>query len=323
MNNLTQKEYFKMGKALLKEEKSKSFIKQVATIKNQILNLKIINTMVEDNVYLNIVDNKVNQSYSQKLQNKDKQLQIRIVLKGEFEKIDHITNKKKKYKENEITVEYKENVNESLLNEEGQHIKYICITLNKEYLDENEFFYEILKENYNERFYEPDLKNRFQELFEREYTDGLDKIYLRNKTMETILYVVEELKKKQEQKYATLDDEDIKRIKKSRLILENSIHEQITIAILAKKVALNQSKLKSGFKMIFNKTIHEYLKDIRLKKAIEYLKTTNYSIKEISLMVGYTNQGSFSYAFSNRYECSPKDIQKKLNYEKVIPICEI
>lgn len=313
MNNLSQSEYFNVGKVLLKEEKSKSFIKQVAIINNQFINLRIINAMVEENIYLNVVDNKIKQSYIQKLPCKDKHLQIRIILQGEFEKINHLTNEKVKYKENEISAEYNEDINESLLNQEGQHIKYMCITLNKKYLDENDFLYDILKEYFNEKFYEPDLKTRFVKLFERDYTSGLDKLYLKNKTMEIILYVLEELQKKQELKLTSLNEEDIKRVKKAKVFLQHSFYKQITIPLLAKKVALNQSKLKKGFKEIYNKTVHEYLKDIRLEKAIEYLKTDKYSVKEVSSMVGYTNQGSFSYAFSNRYNFLPKDIQKKPN----------
>lgn len=311
MNKLAHKEYFNVGKILIKEEKNKSFIKQVAMINNQFIDLRILNTMVEENVYLNIVDNKVKQSYIQKLSSKDKQLKIRVILKGEFEKINHNTNEKIRYKENEISVEYNENINESLSNKEGQHIKYICITLNKKYLDENDFLYDILKQYFSQKFYEPDLENRFVELFKREYSSGLDKIYLRNKTMEIILYVLEEVQKIQKLNLSSLNEEDIKRIKNASIYIQNSFFEQITIPYLSKKVALNQSKLKRGFKEIYNKTIHEYLKDIRLEKATEYLKSNKYSIKEVSSMVGYTNQGSFSYAFSNRYKFLPKDIQKK------------
>ena len=50
-----------------------------------------------------------------------------------------------------------------------------------------------------------------------------------------------------------------------------------------------------------------------IAQAEEFLKSNKYSIKEVALMSGYTNQGSFSYAFSSRYKCLPKDISKKSN----------
>ena len=313
MTKLSRSELFKTGKVLVKKEESKSFIKQIATINNQFIDLKIINAMVEDNIYLNIVDNNIKQSHIQKLRTKDKQLQIRIILDGKLEKLNHLTNEKRVYNKDEISLEYEEDVEESLLNKQGLHLKYICITLDEKYLNENGFFFDIFKNNFCKKFYEPNLENKFSELFNREYTSGIDKIYLKNKTMEIILYVLEKIQKMETIVLNGLNEEDIKRIKKSKEILEESFHENITITILAKKVALNQTKLKKGFKLLFNKTIHEYLKDLRLEKAVQYLITNKYSIKEISLMVGYTNQGSFSYAFSNKFNCSPKDIQKKSN----------
>lgn len=311
MNKLSRSEIFKTGKVLVKKEESKSFIKQIATINNQFIDLKIINAMVEDNIYLNIVDNNIKQSHIQKLRIKDKQLQIRIIIQGMLEKLNHSRNEKRVYNKNEISIEYEENVEESLLNKQNQHLKYICITLDEKYLSENEFLNDIFKNHFCKKFYEPDLENRFYELFNREYTSGLDKIYLKNKTMEIILYVIDKIKKIDELNLIGLNDEDINRIKKAKIIMEESFHENITIMILAKKVALNQTKLKKGFKQLFAKTIHEYLKNLRLQKAVEYLKINKYSVKEVSLMVGYTNQGSFSYAFSNKFNCSPKVIQKK------------
>lgn len=308
MNNLSRSKLFETGKILLNEEKGKSFRKQIASINNQFMELKIINAMVEDNIYLNIVDNKIKQSYIQKLLNKNKHFQIRIILEGKLEKLDHSTNKKIIYNENEMSIEYQRDVAQSLLNKQGQHTKYVCITLNEEYLNENGFFSDILRENLNEKIYEPDIKRKFEELFTREYTSGLDKLYLKNKTMEVILYVFEELKKKDELKIDGLNEEDINRVKKAEVILQNSYQEKITIELLSKQVALNQSKLKKGFKELFNKTIREYLMDVRLEKAVEYLKTNRYSVKEVSQMVGYTNQGSFSYAFSKKFNCLPKDI---------------
>ncbi len=308
MTKLSRSDLFKAGKVYTKVEESKSFIKHLGTINNQYIDLKIVNAMIEDNIYINIVDNTIKQSHIQKLRTKNKQIQIRIILNGKLEKLNHRTNEKRVYTKNEISLEYEENVEESLLNKQGQHLKYICITLDEGYINENDFFYQMFENTFSKKIYEPNLHNRFKELFDREYSSGLDKIYLKNKTMEMILYVLEEFQKKEKFTIDGFDDEDIKRVKQAQEILKNYFHEKITIPKLAKKVALNQSKLKKGFKELSGKTIHEYLKDVRLEKAVEYLKANKYSIKEVSLMVGYTNQGSFSYAFSNKFNCLPKDI---------------
>lgn len=311
MTNLAKSRLYEMGKVLINEEKSKSFIKQVASINNQFINLKVINAMIEDNIYLNIVDNEVKQSYIKKLKNKNEQLQIRVILSGKLEKLDQNTNEKIIYCENELSVEYKKNIQESLLHKQGQHTKYICITLNEKYFNENSYLSEIFKDSFSKKFYEPDLKSRYSELFTRDYTSGVDKIYLRNKTMELILYVLDKVQKRAETKLDKLNNEDIDRVRKAKIYIDENFNENITIALLSKKIALNQTKLKKGFKELFNSTIHEYLKELRLIKALQYLKTNKYSVKEVAQMSGYTNQGSFSYAFFGKYNTLPKDIQKK------------
>ncbi|MBL3520207.1 helix-turn-helix domain-containing protein [Aliarcobacter lanthieri] len=311
MTNLSRSKLYEVGKVLLKEERSKSFVKQVARVNNQYINLNIVNAMIEDNIYLNIVDNIVKQSHIQKLRSKkNEQLQIRLIIQGKLEKLDQSSNEKIIYNENEISVEYKKDIEESLLNKQGEHIKYICITLNEHYLSENSYITDMFKDNFSKKFYEPNLKNKFLEVFNREYSSGLDKIYLKNKTMEIIFYVFEELKK-DEIKIEMLNEEDIKRVKKAKLYIEDYFYENITIPLLSKKVALNTTKLKKGFKELFGKTVGEFLRDYRLEKAVTYLKENKYSVREVSLMCGYTNQASFSYAFSSQYNTKPKDVLKK------------
>jgi len=310
MTNLPKSKLYEVGKVILKEERSKSFIKQVAKVNNQYINLNIVNAMIEENIYLNIVDILIKQSYIWKLKNKKEQLQIRLIIQGKLEKLDQNTNEKVIYNENEISVEYKKNIDEALLSKQGEHIKYICITLDENYLKENSYIRDIFKENFSKKFYEPNLKNLFLELFNREYSSKMDKIYLKNRTMQIIFYVFEELKK-DEIRIEMLNKDDIKRVKKAKIYIEEYFYEYITIPLLSKKVALNTTKLKKGFKELFGKTLGEFLRDYRLLKALEYLKENTYSVKEVALKCGYTNQASFSYAFSKKYGMKPKDIQKK------------
>jgi len=219
MTNLPKSKLYEVGKVILKEERSKSFIKQVAKVNNQYINLNIVNAMIEENIYLNIVDILIKQSYIWKLKNKKEQLQIRLIIQGKLEKLDQNTNEKVIYNENEISVEYKKNIDEALLSKQGEHIKYICITLDENYLKENSYIRDIFKENFSKKFYEPNLKNKFLEVFSREYSSGTDKIYLKNKVMQIIFDLLEELKK-DEIRIEMLNKDDIKRVKKAKIYIE-------------------------------------------------------------------------------------------------------
>lgn len=313
MKNLSKIEIANAGIASIEKDSNKTYIKEVTKLSNSLMDLKIINTKVEENVYLNIVDCLVKEDYTYELDKGNKHLQIRVILQGEFYKIKPLSNEKNTYRENHIIIEYNQDEKKSLVNKKGQHLKYLCITLEEKYLNENPFLYDILEKSSNNNLqieiFEPQLKNRYKELFSREYSSMVDKIYLKNKTMDLIFFVIDKLENKKKT-FEYLNNEDFLRIKEVKKIIEKSFNEKLTIPLLSKEVAVNQSKLKKGFKDLFGHTIHEYLKNIRLEKAIEYLQSKKYSVKEVAIMVGYTNQGSFSYAFSQKYNCSPKDIIK-------------
>jgi AraC-like DNA-binding protein len=52
---------------------------------------------------------------------------------------------------------------------------------------------------------------------------------------------------------------------------------------------------------------------LRMEQAVELLHGSNYSILQISELVGYENYFAFSTAFKRRYGIAPRDYRKKLN----------
>src|SRR5699024_6414876 len=66
------------------------------------------------------------------------------------------------------------------------------------------------------------------------------------------------------------------------------------------RVVLNEFKAKTGF------SVNEYIMSVRMKKAVNLLKNTDYSVKVISSMVGIENDTYFYKAFRKYYGCSPR-----------------
>ena len=52
---------------------------------------------------------------------------------------------------------------------------------------------------------------------------------------------------------------------------------------------------------------------LRMECAIELLHSSNYSILQISELVGYVNYFAFSTAFKRWHGVAPREYQKKLN----------
>ncbi len=60
-------------------------------------------------------------------------------------------------------------------------------------------------------------------------------------------------------------------------------------------------------------SVGEYINEVRLSHALEYLETKNFSIKEIMELVGYLNESTFFKLFKKKYGVTPKEYRLKRN----------
>lgn len=85
----------------------------------------------------------------------------------------------------------------------------------------------------------------------------------------------------------------------------------ITVEDMANRLNLDRSYFGKIFRENMGQSPQEFLIRYRLSKAAELLKTTDLSIKDISVQVGYPNQLHFSRAFKNVYGLSPRSYRQK------------
>lgn len=104
---------------------------------------------------------------------------------------------------------------------------------------------------------------------------------------------------------------DVEKIKFARDILVEHIQNPPTIEMLAKKAGINQQKLKSGFKAIFDKTINQYLTEERMDLA-SILLLKDHSVGDVATEVGYTNHSHFAKKFKEKFGVLPKDYLKSI-----------
>ncbi|PIE70402.1 MAG: hypothetical protein CSA22_08075 [Deltaproteobacteria bacterium] len=69
------------------------------------------------------------------------------------------------------------------------------------------------------------------------------------------------------------------------------------ISTLARRVGVNASYLKEWFRQQMNMPIGAYIREQRMKKALEMIESGRYSILKTALFVGYSNPSHFSTAF--------------------------
>lgn len=105
--------------------------------------------------------------------------------------------------------------------------------------------------------------------------------------------------------------ENIENIYAARSYIDSHLSHHDTIFQIARKVGLNEQKLKKGFKEIFGIGVYGYSKQERLKIAKAELEQTRKSIKEISRNAGYKNANNFSISFKKAFGISPLQIRKR------------
>ena len=105
------------------------------------------------------------------------------------------------------------------------------------------------------------------------------------------------------------------RMQEARDIMSTQFNPPPTIRELARKVGLNETKLKRGFKQLFGSTIHNYGNYHRMQKALELLQITEMSITDVGQTVGYEYQTSFTAAVKHFFGVTPRQLRSRAKRE--------
>lgn len=109
-----------------------------------------------------------------------------------------------------------------------------------------------------------------------------------------------------------LTTKDVETIKVIKHLLQEKFHNPPTIQEICSTFFINEQKLTLGFKNIYQMTIGNYLKDLRISEAANLLSTTDLSVEEIALKVGYSHASNLSKVFKKKYHRTPLQYRKTI-----------
>lgn len=101
-----------------------------------------------------------------------------------------------------------------------------------------------------------------------------------------------------------------RRIAEAREVLDVEYRSPPTIPQLARRVGLNSTCLKAGFRLEVGTTVFAYVRARRMLEARQLLRDTGMSVSEVAAAVGYSNPGAFSYAFKQELGFCPSLLKK-------------
>ncbi|WP_419213108.1 helix-turn-helix domain-containing protein [Maribacter sp. X9] len=114
----------------------------------------------------------------------------------------------------------------------------------------------------------------------------------------------------------SLSKEDILKIHKLTEYILKHISESISIKDLCAESSLSPKKLQLGFRLLYSKTVNEYVRQLKLEISRDYLKNTDLSVSEIVYAVGIKSRSYFSKIFFEAYTILPTDYRKELKKNK-------
>jgi AraC family transcriptional regulator, transcriptional activator of the genes for pyochelin and ferripyochelin receptors len=154
------------------------------------------------------------------------------------------------------------------------------------------------------------LQQCIQAILNCQYADPLKRMFFFSKTMEMLVLQAEAFDRSFNNKPNYIkSDYDRERILYVRDYLLENIDSPPTLTELSRKAGLNEYKLKRAFKETFDKTVFEYLSDVRLETAKNDLLEHKKTVTEIALGLGYSSLQHFSMAFKKKFGVSPNKMK--------------
>ncbi len=295
-------------------------------------NLGIIQSnkeIIEDNIFMFKTNALVNNKLEVNSFSKVLGLCIAINLGDDVVYIDKSNNSKLLFKKDELLIKYINCYEGSIIFNNLTKTKSLCLVIRDEFLEK--YFFkkfkneEILKRNFQNHI-STNIKKSLasyktkilaNELYESPFKSELDTLYLQSKAYEIIYNEFKDLFSLNSSictcKNVKFNSQDIDSLKRAKELIQSS-QKVYSISDLSKEVALNEFKLKLGFKELFDTTPGSLVLEVRMQKAKALLVTGDYNIAEVSSIVGYKHQQSFSVAFTKYFKVNPKDLLKNSKY---------
>lgn len=100
-------------------------------------------------------------------------------------------------------------------------------------------------------------------------------------------------------------------IQKAQKYMQEHYSQELSLKQMASLYYLNPSYFSVSFKNIVGKNFNEYLTELRIEHAKNYLEENQYKINQVSRLVGYEDYSYFGKLFRKATGLTPKEYQKQ------------
>ncbi len=102
---------------------------------------------------------------------------------------------------------------------------------------------------------------------------------------------------------------ELKTIRSFAKKIEKHIAKDFSLEEISAETGLTQAKLQEGFKLLYNKTVTEYIRNARLEVARDLIANSELNISEVVYSIGFTSRSYFSKIFKEKFGISPSEFK--------------
>ena len=97
-----------------------------------------------------------------------------------------------------------------------------------------------------------------------------------------------------------------------RRYMEEHLDEPLTISTLSRRACLSATTFKAGFRRLYGLPVHAWLRQRRMERAAELLRSSSLSVLGVAQSVGYSSASQFTAAFRRQYGVTPVQYRKNV-----------
>ena len=114
--------------------------------------------------------------------------------------------------------------------------------------------------------------------------------------------------------FSLADENFLKKLNK--VIYDNIDNPALDINLICSEIGMSRTSLYTKLKVLTEMGGNEYINKLRMEKAITLMSSGNYSVNDISVMVGFNTPRYFSTAFKQYTGMTPTQFKNKNNEDK-------